>query len=129
MLDPSIDWKGSQTKSSSKQKLALTTWLNKVDFIETYRSYYSQGGKFNWKNSKTQTRIDQIWISKDLKLGLQKSDIESMELVISSYYFTDTQLSNMLIHWQSFHWQAYIKDNQFTDIHFTNKFILLTSLF
>ena len=32
----------------------------------------------------SQTRIDQIWITKDLKLGLKKSDIEDMELCTES---------------------------------------------
>ena len=31
-------------------------------------------------------RIDQVWVSKDLRLGLQKSDIEEIELVTESDY-------------------------------------------
>ena len=83
MLDPSIDRIGMPTRNN-KQKLAIVKWLEKVGFIETYRCCNPQGGKFTWKNSKTQTRIDQIWIPKDLKLGLKKSDIEDMELCTES---------------------------------------------
>ena len=52
--------------------------------METYKYCNPQGRKFTWKNSKTQTRIDQVWISKDLRLRLQKSDIEEMESVTES---------------------------------------------
>jgi exonuclease III len=64
---------------SKLRKLALITWLGKMSFTETYRFCNPKGGKYTWKNSETQTRIDQIWISKDLALCLQNSDIEDME--------------------------------------------------
>jgi hypothetical protein len=83
MLNIETDRVGSPYNSKIK-KLALITWLGKVDFIETYRFCNPKGGKFTWKNSKMQTRIDQIWISKELRAGLQKSDIEEMEFYTNS---------------------------------------------
>ena len=83
ILDPILDRKG-KTTPCTKKNLAVLTWLSKVGFIETYRACNPQGGKFTWKNSRTQTRIDQIWISKDLKLGLYRSDIEDMETYTDS---------------------------------------------
>ena len=82
-MNPTIDRKGITT-STNKKKLALITWLEKVDFTETYRFCNLQGGKFTWKNTRTQTRIDQVWISKELKLGLKESDIEDMEFCTDS---------------------------------------------
>ena len=43
-------------------------------------------------------RIDQVWVSKDLRLGLQKSDIEEIELVTESdYNFIQIQVKLDLI--------------------------------
>jgi exonuclease III len=59
ILNIETDRIGVSTSQKIK-KLALITWLGKIDFIETYRFCNPKGGKFTWKNSKTQTRIDQI---------------------------------------------------------------------
>ena len=83
ILDPITNRKGVSI-SNKIQKFLLTSWLSKIGFTKIYKYCNPQGGKFTQKNSKIQKRIDQVWISKDLRLGLQKSDIEEMESVTES---------------------------------------------
>ena len=78
MLNPVLDKKGKENTTRPKP-LTLTTWLNKTGARETYRYCNPTGGKYTWKNSISQTRIDQIWVTSELREDIIESEIEDME--------------------------------------------------
>ncbi|CAG8844006.1 613_t:CDS:2, partial [Gigaspora margarita] len=66
------------------KKLRLYTWLRLQNFIDIYRYWNYESKKFTWSNGYIATRIDQIWISENLKDRIEKVEIEEIETITGS---------------------------------------------
>jgi len=58
--------------------------MRKQSFIDTYRNMHPTSQEYTWSNKEAATRIDYIWVSEELALGLQKADIEETEEITES---------------------------------------------
>lgn len=83
ILDPELDTANQDPKQTIK-KLPLTKWVEKLGFVESFRYCNPKTKKFTWSNGRSKTRIDHIWISKELRMCAKQSDIEDMCLVSGS---------------------------------------------
>ncbi|CAG8731613.1 20710_t:CDS:2, partial [Gigaspora margarita] len=63
------------------KRLKLHTWLKLQNYTDTFRYLNRKSTKFMWSNKNAATRIDQIWISSNLKDKVTKVEIEEMETV------------------------------------------------
>jgi exonuclease III len=78
IIQASID-RGNSNNTSFK-KLPLHSWLMKQGFVDTFREKYPNKKEFSWSNGRECTRIDQIWVSDSLNLGLKEAYIEEMSI-------------------------------------------------
>jgi hypothetical protein len=78
-----LDTTSPQVKGR-KPQLPLVKWMKSLGYEEVFRSCNPTVKKYTWSNSKTKTRIDHIWVSNRIKEGVQKSDIEEMDIVTGS---------------------------------------------
>jgi exonuclease III len=83
ILDQNLDTTNTKKKSRNSQ-LPLIKWIQTLGYREVFRSMNPDLRKYTWSNGTVKTRIDQIWVSTRIKEGLQKSDIEEMDLVTGS---------------------------------------------
>jgi hypothetical protein len=77
-----IDRQHSQ--SENFKRLLIFNWMRKQNFIDTYRNMHPTSQEYTWSNKEAATRIDYIWVSEELALGLQKANIEETEEITES---------------------------------------------
>ena len=64
--------------------MPIFSWLSRQNFIDSYRNLHLTEEAYTWSNQETATRIDYIWLSETLALGLQKANIEEAEDLTNS---------------------------------------------
>ncbi|CAG8799630.1 35309_t:CDS:2 [Gigaspora margarita] len=69
-----------------KQKVTLHNWLNKNNFAGIYRVLNLTEKAFTWINGFSSTKINQIWVSNNLSLGLLAANITEMDMFTGSDY-------------------------------------------
>ncbi|CAG8843453.1 20385_t:CDS:1, partial [Gigaspora margarita] len=73
--------KGTTKKPKGKNKgktLPIVNWFGRQGCYDTYRILNPQGTDHTWSRVKLDTRIDYIWITENLALGLKEAKIEDM---------------------------------------------------
>jgi len=77
-----------QSREDSKriQKLPLLNWLGNSDLVDTFRKLHPYEKKFTRSNDQVKSRIDYIWISKDLEQGLISCKITESDTITNSDY-------------------------------------------
>ena len=63
---------------SQHKKFPLYKWLYKQEFVDSYRVINPDSKEFTWSRQDQSSRIDQIWTSKELGLGIVEAKIEKM---------------------------------------------------
>jgi hypothetical protein len=58
--------------------------MRKQDFTDIYRTMHPISQNYTWSNREAATRIDYIWVSEELALGLQRANIEETEGITES---------------------------------------------
>jgi exonuclease III len=72
------------TQSENFKRLPIFNWMRKQDFIDTYRNMHPTSQNYTWSSKEVATRIDYIWVSEGLALGLQGASIEETEEITNS---------------------------------------------
>src|SRR5260363_225086 len=72
VVDLELD-KISKSKVSNHKISKIHRWLNKNDFIDTFRFLNLTEKEVTWSNSQSSTRIDQIWVSENLMESLTRA--------------------------------------------------------
>src|SRR6185295_11527840 len=83
-VDNILDRQHPQTLSY--KRLPIFNWLKRQNFIDIYRSLHPREEAYTWSSYEAATRIDYIWLSETLALGLQKASIEEAESLTESNY-------------------------------------------
>jgi exonuclease III len=83
VVDSKLD-KLSSSKNNCSRTLPLHKWIMRQGFGDTYRICNPELRGFTWTGNDIQTRIDQIWITEDLQLGLEQAEIVDAEYITSS---------------------------------------------
>src|SRR5260364_320960 len=92
IVDSELD-KISKSKTNSHKVSKIHKWLNKNDFIDTFRFLNLTEKEVTWSNSQSGTRIDQTWISENLMESLTRAEILDMYFVTySDHKATSTTL-------------------------------------
>jgi len=71
-------------QAANFKRLPIFNWMKKQNFSDTYREMHPTSQEFTWSNGEVATRIDYIWLSEGLALGLQKAEIEDAEGITES---------------------------------------------
>ena len=73
-VDNTLDRQHPQT--TGYKRLPIFSWLKRQNFIDSYRNLHPNEKAYTWSSYKAATRINYIWLSETLALGLQKAYIE-----------------------------------------------------
>ena len=75
-----------QNRKDSKrnQKLPLLSWLGNSNMVDVFRKLHPYEMKFTRVNDQVKSRIDYIWVSKDLGQSLTYCDILEADVITNS---------------------------------------------
>ena len=75
-----------QNRKDSKrnQKLPLLSWLGNSNIVNAFRKLHLYEMKFTRVNDQVKSRIDYIWVSKDLGQSLTYCDILEADIITNS---------------------------------------------
>jgi len=79
-------WELDQNRKESKrtQKLPLISWLENSGITDAFRKLHPHEKKFTRKNEQVESRIDYIWLSRELSQSLTYCDIIEADTITSS---------------------------------------------
>jgi exodeoxyribonuclease III len=81
IVNPVLD---KSTAGSKKPRALIHNMLIKEKFLDTFRLMNPEAREYTWSNGQTSTRIDQIWISREVKGRIVKAKIEQMDCTTGS---------------------------------------------
>ena len=74
----------SRIESKRSTKLPIISWLENSRMIDSFRYLHPHEKKFSRLNALVNSRIDYIWVSKELGSGLIHSDIIEADTITGS---------------------------------------------
>ena len=83
VVDRELDKRSNGLGMVSKV-LPLHKWFKNQGFIDTFRIVNPDLMKYSWSGQGVETRIDQIWVSEDLKYGVLAADIVEADIITAS---------------------------------------------
>ena len=83
VVDRELD-KCSNGLSMVSKVLPLHKWFKNQGFVDIFRMVNPDLMKYSWSGQGVETRIDQIWVSEDLKYGVLAADIVEADTITAS---------------------------------------------